>query len=109
MKPMLLALAVLAFSPHAVAEKLSLGSMELKTCSRGKERATLVLEIEAPNFKRVQAELKDCAVHGVAIATLPGLVRNLPGATAAFWQEFALCTRYTEWAKADLSVEMACR
>lgn len=117
MKRALMALAFLAFSSHGVAEKLALGSMELQACSKsgsaavrkGMERATLFLEVSAPNFQRVQAELRQCAEHGVAAATLPALLKNLPGAAPAFWEEFYVCTRYTEWVSADLSIESSCR
>jgi hypothetical protein len=109
MKPLLLVLALLAFSADGIAEKLALGSMELKTCAKGRERATLVLEIEAPHFQRVQHELKTCAEQGVASATLPALLKNLPAAQPAFWEEFRVCTRYTEWLNAALSVESSCR
>lgn len=105
----LLVLAFLGFSAHGLAEKLALGSMELKACARGHERATLVLEIEAPYFQRVQHELKSCAEQGVASATLPALLKNLPAAQPAFWEEFRVCTRYTEWLNAALSVQTICR
>ena len=88
---------------------LALGSMDLGPCTRGTERATLVLEISAPNFRRVEKELRSCAADGVAAATLPALLKNLPAAAPRFWEEFQVCTRYTEWVSADLTVEKSCR
>ena len=116
MKRTLIAIVFLGLASPALAEKLSLGSMELQACSKadsasvrsGKQRATLFLEISAPHFQRVQNELKHCADHGVAAATLPALLKNLPGAAPAFWEEFQVCTRYTEWLNADLFVETSC-
>jgi hypothetical protein len=109
MKRTLVAAALLACSPHAAAEKLALGSLELEACTKGRSRATLVLEIEAPNFQRVQHELKTCAEHGVATATLPALLKKEPAAAPAFWEEFRVCTRYTEWISAELSIQTTCR
>jgi hypothetical protein len=109
MKRTLIAIAFLAFPPEGLAEKFALGSMDLKPCSKGKERATLFLEISAPNLWRVQEELKDCAEHSVAAATLPALLKNLPVAEHEFWAEFKVCTRYTEWVNANLSIERSCR
>ena len=109
MKKPLLLIAVLAFSPHTAAEKLALGSMELQACAKGRQRATLVLEIEAPDYRRVQHELKACAEHGVASATLPALLKKEPSAEPAFWEEFRVCTRYTEWVSAELSIQTYCR
>jgi hypothetical protein len=116
MKRTLIAVAFLVFPAHALAEKLSLGSMELQPCSKtesatarwGKQRATLFLEISAPHFQRVQDELRLCAEHGVAAAKLDALLKNLPAAAPAFWDEFQVCSRYTEWLDADLFVETAC-
>jgi len=104
-----IAVTLAAFSSLALAEQLALGSMDLKACSKGKERVTLVLEIEAPNFQRVQDELKACAEHGVAAATLPALIDQRPGAAPVFWEEFGVCTRYTEWISAELSIQTFCR
>lgn len=109
MRRILFAAALLAFWPHGRAETLALGSIDLKACSKGKERATLVLEIEAPNFQRVRDELQACAAHGVAAATLPALIEDQPGAAPVFWEEFELCSRYTEWISAELSIQTACR
>jgi hypothetical protein len=117
MKRTLVAIAFLAFASHALAEKFSLGSMELQPCSKtesatvrwGKQRASLFLEISAPHFPRVQDELKHCAEHGVAAATLDALLKNLPAAAPAFWAEFQVCSRYTEWLNADLFVETSCQ
>lgn len=105
----LLALVLATLSANAAAEKVALGSMELEACAKGRGRATLVLDIEAPNFQRVQHELKACAENGVAAATLPALLRKEPAAAPAFWDEFRLCTRYTEWISAELSIQTFCR
>jgi hypothetical protein len=115
-KRTLVAVAFLAFASQALAEKLFLGSMEIQPCSKsesanvraGKQRASLFLEINAPHFQRVRYELKHCADHSVAAASLPALLKNLSGAQPAFWAEFKLCTRYTEWLEADLLVETSC-
>jgi hypothetical protein len=117
MKRVFIAIALVVFSAQAFAEKLALGSMDMQPCAKtesatvrkGQQRATLFLEISAPNFQRVQDELRHCAEHGVAAATLPALLKNLAGAAPAFWEEFQVCTRYTEWVSADLSVETFCR
>ena len=109
MKRMLLAAALLALSSAALAEKLAIGSMELKACDKGQQRATLFLEVSAPSFPRVQHELRQCAAYGVKAATLPALVKKLPGADSRFWEEFLVCTRYIEWSDADLSIETSCR
>jgi hypothetical protein len=105
----IIAIVFLALAPLVAAEKLALGSMDLKPCAQGFERATLVLEISAPNFLRVRDELRQCAAHGVAAATLPALLKKLPEAAPAFWEEFQVCSRYVEWAHADLSIETACQ
>lgn len=102
-------LAAISFAAPAAAEKLALGSMELAACSKGKERATLVLEVSAPQFQRVRHELRNCAEQGVAAATLPALIEKRPDAEPAFWDEFRLCTRYTEWISAELSIQTSCR
>ena len=104
MKRALMALALFAIASPALAQKFSLGSASVQACSK-----TLVLTISAPNFPRVQGELRQCAEQGVATATLRALVRNAPGSAAAFWTEFQVCTRYIEWDSADLSVEGSCR
>jgi len=112
MKRALLAAAFLALPAEgAETEKLALGSLDLQPCpnAKGRERATLFLEISAPNFRRVQDELRECAALGVKAATLPALLKNLPAAQAEFWVEFRMCSRYTEWADANLSVKTACR
>ena len=109
MTRMVVAAALLACSSHASAEKLALGSVELEACTKGRSRATLVLEIEAPDFQRVRHELKTCADHGVATATLPALIKKEPAAAPAFWEEFRVCTRYTEWISAELSIQTSCR
>jgi transposase InsO family protein len=109
MKPRLIAIVFLAFSPLAGAEQLALGSMELQVCAKGRERATLVLEIEAPNFRRVRDELRQCAKDGVAAATLPALLKKQPAAEPLFWEEFQHCSRYTEWISAELSIQTFCR
>lgn len=111
MKRRLLAAALLALSSTVLAEKLPIGWTELKPCPKGggQQRTTLFLEISAPNFSRVQHELRQCAAYGVRIATLPALLKKLPGAEPRFWEEFIVCTRYTEWSDADLSVETSCR
>lgn len=116
MKRTLIAVAFLAFASDARAEKFPLGSRDVEPCSksesatvrRGKQRATLFLEISAPHFQRVQDELKHCAESGVAAATLDALLKNLPAAAPAFWAEFEVCSRYTEWLDADLFVERSC-
>lgn len=105
----ILAIVFVAFSGSAAAEKLALGSMELQSCTKGRERATLVLDIEAPNFQRVQHELRACAEHGVATVTLPALLKKEPEAAPVFWEEFRVCTRYTEWISAELSIQTFCR
>jgi len=105
----LLAAVLIALSGAALAEKFPIGWMALKPCTKGQERATLFLEISAPNFPRVQGELRQCAAYGVKAATLPALVKKLPGAEPRFWEEFIVCTRYTEWSDADLSIETSCR
>jgi hypothetical protein len=109
MERALLLLAFLGFSADALAEKFALGSMEVQACAKGRERATLVLEIEAPDYRRVQHELKACAEHGVASATLPALLKKEPSAEPAFWEEFRVCSRYTEWISAELSIRTDCR
>ena len=109
MKRMLLAAALLALPGHGLAEKFAIGSMALKACDKGEQRATLFLEVSAPHFPRVQHELRQCAAYGVKAATLPALVKKLPGAEPRFWEEFLVCTRYTEWSDADLSIETSCR
>jgi hypothetical protein len=106
---MLLAAVLVAFSGAALAEKFPIGFMELRPCTKGQERATLFLEISAPNLPRVQGELRQCAAYGVKAATLPALLKKLPGAEPRFWEEFIVCTRYTEWSDADLSIETSCR
>lgn len=116
MKRTFIAIAFLVFAPQVSAEKLSLGSRDIEPCSKsesatvrwGKQRATLFLEISAPHFQRVQHELRQCAEHGVAAATLDALLKNLPAAAPAFWAEFQVCSRYTEWLNADLFVEKSC-
>jgi hypothetical protein len=57
----------------------------------------------------VKSELKHCAEHGVATASLDALLKNLPAAAPALWAEFRVCARYTEWLDADLVVETSCR
>ena len=109
MRKILAALACLAISSSGLAEKLALGSIELDACPKGRERITLFLDIEAPNFKRVQHELKTCAEYGVASATLPALLKKAPEAAPTFWEEFRVCTRYTEWISAELSIRRSCR
>ncbi len=113
MKRMLLAAALLTLSSASLAEKFAIGSIALKSCQegqqRGEQRATLFLEVSAPNFPRVQHELRQCAAYGVKAATLPALLKKLPGADSRFWEEFLVCTRYTEWSDADLSIETSCR
>jgi hypothetical protein len=116
MKRAFVAIAFLVFASASLAEKLSLGTRDMEPCSKsesatvrwGKQRATLFLEISAPHFQRVQDELKQCAEHGVAAASLDALLKNLPAASAAFWAEFHVCSRYTEWLDADLFVEKSC-
>lgn len=109
MRRTLTAIVLVALPGIAAGEKLALGTMELQSCTKGRERATLVLDIEAPNFQRVQHELKACAEHGVATATLPALLKKEPEAAPAFWEEFRVCTRYTEWISAELSIRTFCR
>jgi hypothetical protein len=109
MKRMLLAAALLALPGPSLAEKFAIGSMALKACDKGEQRATLFLEVSAPHLARVQHELRQCAAYGVKAATLPALLKKLPGAEPRFWEEFLVCTRYTEWSDADLSIETSCR
>jgi len=109
MKRMLLAAALLALSSASLAEKFEIGSIALKACDKGQQHSTLFLEVSAPNFPRVQHELRQCAAYGVKAATLPALLKKLPGADSRFWEEFLVCTRYTEWSDADLSIETSCR
>ena len=103
MKCVLIAAAGFAFCAAAGAEMLELGSMKMRPCEK------VVLEIRAPHFARVKDEIRRCAERGVAAATLPALLKNLPAAEPAFWEEFQLCSRYTEWAHAHLSVQKRCR
>jgi hypothetical protein len=105
----LIAATCFVLSAHAHGEKLALGSMEVQGCAKGKERATLILEVSAPQFQRVHEELRLCAEHGVAAATLPALLKKTPAAALVFWEEFQLCSRYTEWEQAQLFVERSCR
>jgi hypothetical protein len=109
LKRALAAGVLLALSSHAAAEKLALGTMDLQACARGKERATLVLDVEAPDIHRVRGELRRCAEHGVATVTLPALIRRQPSAVPEFWEEFKVCARYTEWISAELSIHTTCR
>jgi hypothetical protein len=109
MSRIVLAALLLCLSSASLAEKFAIGSMALKACEKGQQRATLFLEISAPNFARVQHELRQCAAFGVRAATLPGLLKKLPGAEPRFWEEFLVCTRYTEWSDADLTIETSCR
>lgn len=72
-------------------------------------RDALVLKVSAPQFARVRDELRVCAAQGVAAATLPALLKQLPAAARLFWEEFELCSRHTEWREAELFVEKSCR
>jgi hypothetical protein len=45
---------------------------------------------------------------GRIIGRAPRL-KNLPAAAPAFWAEFEVCSRYTEWLSADLSVVRSCK
>jgi hypothetical protein len=102
-KGLLLAL-LLASTGSAAAERLALGTLAKEAC-----RAHLYLEISAPQFQRVQQELKFCAQRGVQAATLHGLIDNQNGANSRFWQEFQQCSRYLEWVDAELGVRKSCR
>lgn len=95
---------LLAATGTAAAERLPLGTVKTEAC-----RAHLYLEISAPQFKRVEGELRFCAERGVQAATLPALIRNHGTAASRFWQEFQQCSRYVEWDDAELAVERSCR
>lgn len=71
------------------------------------ERSFIAATLAA--FSSLQEELKACAAHGVAAATLPALIDERPGAAPVFWEEFEVCTRYTEWIRAELSLRTFCR
>ena len=104
MRRALMLVLLVSATGSVAAERLSLGTVKKEAC-----RANLYLEISAPQFKRVQGELRFCAERGVQAATLAGLIDNRNGATARFWQEFQQCSRYVEWDDAELAVEKSCR
>jgi hypothetical protein len=102
-KGLLLAL-LLASTGSVAAERLPIGTLKKAAC-----RTHLYLDISAPQFYRVQKDLRFCAERGVQAATLTGLIDNRNGATSRFWQEFQQCSRYVEWDDAELAVEKSCR
>lgn len=104
MRRALLLVLLLAATGTAAAERLPLGTMKTEAC-----RAHLYLEISAPQFKRVEEELRFCAERGVEAATLSALIKNHNAAASRFWQEFQQCSRYVEWINAELAVERSCR
>ena len=104
MRRALLLVLLLTATGSVAAERLALGTLKKQSC-----RANLYLEINAPQFHRVQGELRFCAERGVQAATLAGLIDHRNGATSRFWQEFQQCSRYVEWEDAELAVEKSCR
>ena len=104
MRRALLLVLLVAATGSAAAERLALGTVKTEAC-----RAHLYLDISAPQFKRVEEDLRFCAERGVQAATLPALIKNQNAATSRFWQEFQQCSRYVEWVDAELAVERSCR
>ena len=104
MRSALLLVLVLEGTGSVAAERLPLGTIKSEAC-----RSHLYLEISAPQFKRVEGELRFCAERGVQAATLPALINNQNAAMSRFWQEFQQCSRYVEWIDAELAVERSCR
>ena len=104
MRRALMLVVLVAATGSAAAERLALGTVKTEAC-----RAHLYLDIIAPQFKRVEEELRFCAERGVQAATLPALIKNHNTAASRFWQEFQQCSRYVEWLDAELAVERSCR
>ena len=94
MRRALMLVLLLSATGSVAAERLPLGTLKKEAC-----RANLYLDISAPQFHRVQGELRFCA----------RLIDNRNGAMSRFWREFQQCSRYVEWDDAELAVEKSCR